>query len=131
MANWNAELVVEETKIFSPKNVDGTCKLKKNGDPLKVFHTKRTIELTRGRQTLCFAVSRAANGCPLITDTREAATGACPETNRGPLPGADYCKPGKVKKLSPSEWGREVERLIGPEAVGRIFVALINEGFAA
>ena len=132
LPTWNASLVVGEEKSVPLHNDDGTPKLsKKTGLPLVLKVVKRSIELTRGHLTMVFPVSRGANGNPIITDARAAATGSARLTNRGPLPGEAYIKPGKVEKLSPSGWAREVGHLIGEEAVTRIFLGLINEGFAA
>ena len=131
MASWNAELVVEEAKVFSPKDADGSVKRKKNGDPLTVFSVKRTIELTRGHLTISFPVSRGKGGHPVITDRRECSTGAAPLTLAGPCPGEEFTKSGRARKLTPTGWAADVEHLIGPAAVGRIFVALVNEGFTA
>jgi hypothetical protein len=85
----------------------------------------RRVVLTRDSgERLAFKVGLGRDRQPVFTDDRETRTGAAAYTNRGPLPGGSYCKPGPVRKYTATGWAAEVERLIGPGGVDEVFVKL-------
>ena len=117
---WDANMVVELIFVTTTD---------KDGNTVRIPIKKRRVELVKDGRTMSFKVGTGQGGFPVFTDTRLQATGAAPLTNRGPLPGDQYNKPGPVKKLTPTAWANEVERYIGPAGIGQIFIRLAHEGF--
>lgn len=114
---WSADLTTEIVMV-STKD--------KQGNPCMIPIKKCRVEIKRGHETIVFKVAKGKNGLPVFTDSREAATGSAPLTTRGPLPGEQYTKPGQTRKLTPTGWAEQVERLIGAAGINVIFVQLIT-----
>ncbi len=116
---WAGEI---ETKVSFVDGVD-----RDTGKPIKIRVTHQKIVLTReGHTPIVFGVSRRY-GKTAISDTREMYTGARdPNWGRlaGPTRGETHAKAGKRKSLTPSEWAREVERLIGWPAAIKLLAAV-------
>ena len=119
---WKANLHAEPVMV-NQEQPDGTVK--------KIRVTKYWVDMTDGRHKMKFEVGRGKDGNPVFTDDRETKTGAAQNTSRGPLPGEQYAKAGPVKKLTPTAWAGQVERLLGPAEIGKIFVGLVKAGFKA
>ena len=113
---YNADLVSEVVFVET---------IGKDGERKRIPVTKRRIELSAsGKPTIAFGVGKGANGQPVIGDKRMTVTGATQETNRGPLPGPTYCKPGHEVKQTPTAWFAENERLVKPSELNKLAVAL-------
>ena len=111
--SWNAE-VEREVKMVPTGKHDA------KGRELFTRVAKTTVFLTGPHGSLAFKVGRGKGGHPVFTDSRENRTGDAPLTNRGPLPGERYTKPGPVRKLTATGWVAEVTRLIGAERARQV-----------
>ena len=118
---WKANLNAEPV-IINQQQADGSVK--------KIRVVKYWVDMVSpDGQRMKFKVGKGADGHPVFTDDRATKTGAAPLTNRGPTPGEQYTKPGHEEKLTPTAWAGQVERLIGPAEIGKIFVGLVKAGF--